>query len=86
MKWKVDKEKIKSTISLENTKSLNKNVNNMEYLGFNHFRLLYIIQDVEKNGDERILLSDTIIPITLYPNMSSLEQDRVYQNMPSLRP
>ena len=58
----------------------------MEYSGFNHFRLLYIIQDVEKNGDGRILLSDTIIPITLYPNMSSLEQDRVYQNMPSLRP
>jgi hypothetical protein len=70
---KVNKE-IKSTISSDD----------IVYSGFNHFPLSHIIPDVEKNVGESILLRNTIIPITLYPNMSSLEQDRVYQNMSSL--
>ena len=34
---------------------------------------------LRKMDNESILLDDTIISITLYPNMSSLEQDRVYK-------
>jgi hypothetical protein len=81
--WKANNE-IKYTISSENTKSLNKKVNDVVYSGFNHFRLLHIIPDVEKNGYESTLIGDAIISITLYPNMSSLEDTRVYQNMSSL--
>jgi hypothetical protein len=81
--WKVNKE-IKSTINSENTESLNKKINDVVYSGFNHFSLLHIIPDVEKNGYESTLIGDTIISITLYPNMTSLEDTRVYQNMTSL--
>jgi hypothetical protein len=56
----------------------------MTYLDFNHFSFLHIIPDVKVNKYELSLLRDTIIPITLYPNMSSLEDARVYQNMSSL--
>jgi hypothetical protein len=45
---------------------------------------LHIIPDVKVNNYELSLLGDTIIPITLYPNMTSLEKARVYQNMSSL--
>ena len=83
--WKVNKE-IKYTISSENTKLLNKKVNDVVYSRFNHFRLLHIIPDFEKNGYELTLIDDAIISITLYPNMSSLEDTRVYQNMSSLEP
>ena len=61
---------IKSTINSENTKSLNENLNDVEYLDFNQFRLLHIILDVEKVGYES-LLDDTISSIT-YHDMSSL--------------
>ena len=45
------------------------------FLSFN--QLSFALKEDKKDGD-------TIIPITLYPNMSSLEQDRVYQNMSNL--
>jgi hypothetical protein len=84
--WKGNKDKIISTTSSENnTKPLNKKVDVMLYLSFNHFSLLYMIPDFKENRYESLLPDDdTIIPITLYPNMSSLEDTRVYQNMSSL--
>jgi hypothetical protein len=82
--WKGIKDKIISITSSENTKSFNKKVNDVGYLDFNHFRLLHIIKDVKENRYEFSFPRDTIIPITLYPNMSSLEDARVYQNMTSL--
>ena len=81
--WKVNKE-IKSITSSENTESLNKKLNDVIYSGFNHFRLLHIIPGVDKNRYESTLIGDTIISITLYQNMTSLEDTRVYQNMTSL--
>jgi hypothetical protein len=39
---------------------------------------------LRKMGIDSILLDDTIIFITLYSDMSSLEQDRVYQNISSI--
>ena len=82
--WKGIKDKIISITNSENTKPFNKMVNDMTYLDFNHFSFLHIIPDVKVNKYELSLLRDTIIPITLYPNMSSLEDARVYQNMSSL--
>jgi hypothetical protein len=83
--WKGNKDKIISTTSLENnTKPLNKKVDDMLYPSYNHFSLLYMIPDFKENRYESSSPDDTIIPITLYPNMSSLENTRVYQNMSSL--
>ena len=79
------KDKTLTITTSENTKSLNEKVNDIVYLDFNHFHLLlHRIQDVKENRYESSLPRDTIIPITLYPNMSSLEDARVYQNMTSL--
>ena len=39
---------------------------------------------LRKMDIDSILLDDPIIFITLYSNMSSLEQDRVYQNISSI--
>jgi hypothetical protein len=83
--WKGNKDKIISTTSLENnTKPLNKKVDDMLYPSYNHFSLLYMIPDFKENRYESSSPGYTIIPITLYPNMSSLENTRVYQNMSSL--
>ena len=83
--WNGNKDKIISTTSLENnTKPLNKKVDDMLYPSYNHFSLLYMIPDFKENRYESSSPDDTIIPITLYPNMSSLENTRVYQNMSSL--
>lgn len=85
--WKGNKDKIISTTnSVNNTKPLNKKVDDMLYLSYNHFSLLYMIPDFKENRYESSSPDDTIIPITLYPNMSSLENTRVYQNMSSLAP
>ena len=82
--WKSIKDKIISITNSENTKPFNKIVNNKVFLDFNHFGFLHIIQDVKDNRYEPSFPRNTIIPITLYPNMSSLEDARVYQNMSSL--
>ena len=82
--WKDIKDKIISITNSENTKPLNKKVNDMTYIDFNRFSLLHIIPDVKINNYELSLLGDTIIPITLYSNMTSLEKARVFQNMSSL--
>ena len=83
--WKGIKDKTITITSSENNKPLNEKVNDIIYLDFNHFRLLlHMIQDVKENRYDSSLPKDTFIPITLYPNMSSLEDARVYQNMTSL--
>src|SRR3712207_1970522 len=79
--WKGIKDKIISITNSENAKPLNKQVNDMLYIDFNHFHLLHIIPDVKVNKYSLSLFGDTITPITLYPNMTSLEKARVYQNM-----
>ncbi len=83
--WKGIKDKIISITNSENTKPLNKQVNDMGYIDFNHFNLLHIIPDAKVNTYyQQSLIGDTIIPITLYSNMTSLEKARVFQNMSSL--
>ncbi|HSF49439.1 MAG TPA: hypothetical protein VLA74_01655 [Nitrososphaeraceae archaeon] len=82
--WKGIKDKIISLTNSENIKSFNKKVNDKVFLDFNHFGLLYTIQDVKNNRYEPSFQRNTIIPITLFPNMTSLEAARVYQNMSSL--
>ena len=82
--WEGVKDKMISITNSENTKPLNKQVNDMWYVDFNHFHLLYTITGVKVNTYQQSLIGDTIIPITLYPNMTSLEKARVYQNMTSL--
>jgi Mg/Co/Ni transporter MgtE len=82
--WKGIKDKIISITNSENTKPLNKQVNDREYIDFNHFHLLHIIPDAKVNTYQQSLIGDTIIPITLYSNMTSLEKARVFQNMSSL--
>ncbi|HSF49345.1 MAG TPA: hypothetical protein VLA74_01175 [Nitrososphaeraceae archaeon] len=78
------KDKTLTITTSENTKSLNEKVNDIVYLDFNHALLLHMIPDIKQNKYESSLSGDAIIPITLYPNMSSLEDARVYQNMSSL--
>jgi hypothetical protein len=85
--WKGIKDKIISMTGSENTKPFHKKVDdNKLFLEFNLFHLLHMIQDVKDNKYESSFPRDIIIPITLYPNMSSLEDARVYQNMSSLAP
>ena len=83
--WKGIKDKIISITNSENTKLLNKQVNDMGYSDFSHLHLLHIIPDAKVNTYyQQSLIGDTIIPITLYSNMTSLEKARVFQNMSSL--
>jgi hypothetical protein len=83
--WNGIKDKIISiTNSENNTKPLNKQVNDIGYIDFNHFHLLHIIPDVKVNTYQQSLIGDAMIPITLYSNMTSLEKARVFQNMTSL--
>ena len=82
--WKNIKDEIIPKTNSENTIPLNKQGNDMGYIDFNPFHLLHIILDVKINTYQQSLIGDTIIPITLYPNMTSLEKTRVYQNMSSL--
>ena len=85
--WKDIKDKIISITNSENTKLLNKQVNDMGYSDFSHLHLLHIIPDAKVNTYyQQSLIGDTIIPITLYSNMTSLEKARVFQNMSSLSP
>ena len=82
--WKNIKDKIISITNSENTLPLNKQGNDVKYIDFNHFNLLQIISDVKINTYQQSFIGETIIPITLYSNMTSLEKARVYQNMTSL--
>ena len=81
--WKLNKE-TQSDIAPENCKLLNKKVGKVVNPIFNHLSLLRLIPYSENNGSGSKLDNTTIFSITLYPNMSSLEDYKVYKNMSSL--
>jgi hypothetical protein len=83
--WEYNNDKTISTTNSENTKPFNKKVTDDNVIqSFSHFHLLHMIPDMKENRYGLSLFGNTIIPITLYPNMSSLEDARVYHNMSSL--
>ena len=63
---------------------LSKKVGKVLYPGFNNFYLVKLISYKEKAKYVSMLDDNTVFSITLYPNMSSLENDKVYKNMSSL--
>jgi hypothetical protein len=80
--WKLNKE-TQSDTGPENAKLLNKKVSKVVHPIFNHLSLLRLSPYSENNGSVS-KLNNTTISITLYPNMSSLEDYKVYKNMSSL--
>jgi len=82
--WKFNKDTPTDT-DAENAKLLNKKVGKVVYPMFNHLDLFQLIPYSETDDKSISILEDTtIFSITLYPNMSSLEDDKVYKNMSSL--
>jgi hypothetical protein len=81
--WKLNKDTQSETGS-ENVKLLNKKEGKVVYPAFNHFYLVQLIPYTENAGSVSILDGITVFSVTLYPNMSSLEADKVYKNMSSL--
>jgi hypothetical protein len=82
--WKFNKDTPTDT-DVENAKLLNKKVGKVVYPVFNHLDLFQLIPYSETDDKSISILEDTtIFSITLYPNMSSLEDDKVYKNMSSL--
>ena len=82
--WKFNKDTPTDT-DAENAKLLNKKVGKVVYPVFNHLDLFQLIPYSETDDKSISILEDTtIFSITLYPNMSSLEDDKVYKNMSSL--
>ena len=75
--WEVNSD-IQPTVSPEIAKMLNKKVDDAAYPNFNHFRILQLVPDVEKDGYESTLLGDPVFSVTIYPNMSNLENVREY--------
>ncbi|MGH9981693.1 MAG: hypothetical protein ACRD6U_09090, partial [Nitrososphaeraceae archaeon] len=69
----------------ENAKLLNKKIGKVVYPLFNHLSLFQLIPYTDNDHGSLSKLDDTtIFSVTLYPNMSSLENDKVYKNMSSL--
>jgi hypothetical protein len=82
--WKLNKDTQRDT-GPENAKLLNKKIGKVVYPLFNHLSLFQLIPYTEnKDGSLSKLDDTTIFSVTLYPNMSSLEDDKVYKNMSSL--
>jgi hypothetical protein len=81
--WKLNKDTPSGT-GPENAKLLNKKVGKVVHPIFNHLSLLRLSPYSENNGSVSKLDNTTIFSITLYPNMSSLEDYKVYKNMSSL--
>ena len=82
--WKLNKDTQSDTGS-ENAKLLNKKIGKVVYPLFNHLSLFQLIPYTENDDGSLSKLDDTtIFSVTLYPNMSSLEDDKVYKNMSSL--
>ena len=80
--WKLNKE-TQSDTGPENAKLLNKKVGKVVHPIFNHLSLLRLSPYSENNGSVSKLDNTTIFSITLYPNMSSLADTRVYTNLSS---
>ena len=82
--WKFNKDTPTDT-DAENAKLLNKKVGKVVYPVFNHLDLFQLIPYRQTDDKSISVLDDTtIFSITLYPNMSSLDDDKVYKNMSSL--
>ncbi len=81
--WKLNKD-IQSETGPESAKLLNTKVGKVVYREFNNSYLFQLVPYTENDGSVSILEGTTVFSVTLYPNMSSLEEDKVYQNMSSL--
>ena len=81
--WKLNKDTPSDT-GPENAKLLNKKVCKVVYPLFNHLSFFQLILYTENDRSLSKLDDTTIFSVTLYPNMSSLEDDKVYKNMSSL--
>ena len=81
--WKLNKDTPSDT-GPENAKLLNKKVGKVVYPLFNHLSFFQLILYTENDRSLSKLDDTTIFSVTLYPNMSSLEDDKVYKNMSSL--
>jgi hypothetical protein len=82
--WKLNKE-TQSDTGPENAKLLNKKIGKIVYPLFNHLSLFQLIPSIDNDEGSLSKLDDTtIFYVTLYPNMSSLEDDKVYKNMSSI--
>jgi hypothetical protein len=82
--WKFHKDTPTDT-DAENAKLLNKKIGKVVYPVFNHLDLFQLIPYRQTDDKSISVLDDTtIFSITLYPNMSSLDDDKVYKNMSSL--
>ena len=81
--WKLNKD-TQSETGPENAKLLNTEVGKVVYPEFNNFYLFQLVPYTENDGSVSILEGATVFSVTLYPNMSSLEDDKVYKNMSSL--
>ena len=81
--WKLNKD-TQSDTGPENAKLLNKKIGKVVYPLFNHLSLFQLIPYTENDESLSKLDDTTIFSVTLYPNMSSLEDDKVYKNMSSL--
>ena len=81
--WKLNKD-TQSDTGPENAKLLNKKVGKVVYPLFNHLSFFQLIPYNENDRSLSKLDDTTIFSVTLYPNMSSLEDDKVYKNMSSL--
>jgi len=81
--WKFNKD-TQSDTGPENAKLLIKKVCETVYPVFNPLYFSKLIPYNENNGFGSVLDDNTIYSVALYPNMSSLEDDKVYKNMSSL--
>jgi len=81
--WKFNKDTQSDTGS-ENAKLLIKKVCETVYPVFNPLYFSQLLPYNENNGFGSVLDDNTIYSVALYPNMSSLEDDKVYKNMSSL--
>ena len=81
--WKFDKDK-QTEIGPELANLLNKEVGKFVNPDFNHFHLFQLVPYIENDGYELISDGNTVFSVSLYPNMSSLEDYKIYQNMTGL--
>ncbi|MGH9980173.1 MAG: hypothetical protein ACRD6U_01320 [Nitrososphaeraceae archaeon] len=81
--WKLTKDTQSETDS-EYAKLLSKKVGEVVNPAFNHFYSVKLIPYKENTEYVSMLDDTTVFSVTLYPNMSSLEKDKVYKNMSSL--
>ena len=81
--WKFDKDK-QTEIGPELANLLNKEVDKFVIPDFNHFHLFQLVPYIENDGYESISDGNTVFSVSLYTNMSSLEDYKVYQNMTGL--